>query len=60
MVAQRIRSFLPLAIADEYLAQIKANDKSFTYKEFKIMGATSTIFSKCCVVEWPMEIQKWK
>jgi hypothetical protein len=24
------------------------------------MGATSTIFSKCCVVEWPMEIQKWK
>jgi hypothetical protein len=50
----------PLAIVDKDLARIKANDKGFAYKDFKIMGATSTIFSKCCVVECPIEIQKWK
>jgi hypothetical protein len=50
----------PLAIADKHLKQIKNKDKSFEYKEFKIVGATGSVTSRCCVVDCDIEISNWK
>jgi hypothetical protein len=50
----------PLAVADKYLKRIKAYDREFTFKNFKIIGATGTVNSKCCVITCPIELGEWR
>ncbi len=48
----------PMALADSHLKRIKNSDPDLEYKQFKIVGATGAVNSKCCVVKSPSRLTK--
>ena len=50
----------PMALADSHLKRIKSLDPTLKFTQFKIVGATGAVNSRCCVVDSLIEIDKWK